>query len=214
MKVIQYIRLYEYLREKEGLEGIQILRNIYRLRKLPRTFLIEVEKLLNGQEPQIEVECVSYQELTEKDGMLPIRAILMLDWIRRDSYAAFKYMEKKGLRAPIKPLTTEEEDAIDEAIARLEKEVKEKVEPVNSYDESSEDIDVENAPSLDEEKTSLQDFVVEIAQEESLLEETKIEEQTDTTNSQKQESSKEETPLDEVPSKKQIELDENKTSEN
>ena len=153
MKVIQYIRLYEYLREKEGLEGIQILRNIYRLRKLPRTFLIEVEKLLNGQEPQLEVEGVTYQELTEKDGMRPIRAILMLDWIRRDSYAAFKYMEKKGLRAPIKPLTTEEEEAVDEAIARLKKLVKEEPKEV-VVDNSKEDILIDDS-NVEEKDDSL-----------------------------------------------------------
>ena len=161
MKVIQYIRLYEYLREKEGLEGIQIIRNIYRLRKLPKTFLIEVEKLLNGQNPQLEVEGVSYQELTEKDGMLPIRAILMLDWIRRDSYAAFKYMEKKGLRAPIKPLTTEEENVVDEAIARLKKLVKEEPKEV-VVDDSKEDIVIEDGNveeednSTSEESTSIE----------------------------------------------------------
>lgn len=153
MKVIQYIRLYEYLREKEGLEGIQILRNIYRLRKLPRTFLIEVEKLLNGQEPQLEVEGVTYQELTEKDGMRPIRTILMLDWIRRDSYAAFKYMEKKGLRAPIKPLTTEEEEAVDEAIARLKKLVKEEPKEV-VVDNSKEDILIDDS-NVEEKDDSL-----------------------------------------------------------
>ena len=153
MKVIQYIRLYEYLREKEGLEGIQILRNIYRLRKLPRTFLIEVEKLLNGQEPQLEVEGVTYQELTEKDGMRPIRAILMLDWIRRDSYAAFKYMEKKGLRAPIKPLTTEEEEAVDEAIARLKKLVKEEPKDV-VVDNAKEDILIDDS-NVEEKDDSL-----------------------------------------------------------
>lgn len=214
MSQISYIKLYNYLTEIANYERISALRTIFRLRKLPKNLLIAVSQIVDGKTPKLVVNDISYEELVEKDGMKPIAAVLMLDWLRREPEAALAYMSECTLRAPIKPLTKEQHDELDQAIARLEKEVKEKVEPVNSYDESSDDIDVENAPSLDEEKTSLQDFVEEIAQEESLPEETKIEEQTDTTNSQKQESSKEETPLDEVPSKKQIELDENKISEN
>jgi hypothetical protein len=32
----------------------------------------------------MEIGGVSFRELTENDGMKPIRAILMLDWLRRE----------------------------------------------------------------------------------------------------------------------------------
>lgn len=214
MSQISYIKLYNYLTEIANYERISALRTIFRLRKLPKNLLVAVSQIVDGKTPKVVVNDISYEELVEKDGMKPIAAVLMLDWLRREPEAALAYMSECTLRSPIKPLTKEQHDELDQAIAQLEKEVKEKVEPVNTYDESSEDIDVENAPSIDEGKTSLQEFVEEIAQEEALPEKTKIEEQTETTDSQKQDNIKEETPLDEVPSKKQIELDENKISEN
>lgn len=214
MSQISYIKLYNYLTEIANYERISALRTIFRLRKLPKNLLVAVSQIVDGKTPKVVVNDISYEELVEKDGMKPIAAVLMLDWLRREPEAALAYMSECTLRSPIKPLTKEQHDELDQAIAQLEKEVKEKVEPVNTYDESSEDIDVENAPSIDEGKTSLQEFVEEIAQEEALPEKTKIEEQTETTDSQKQDNIKEETPLGEVPSKKQIELDENKISEN
>ena len=214
MSQISYIKLYNYLTEIANYERISALRTIFRLRKLPKNLLNAVSQIVDGKTPKIAVNDISYEELVEKDGMKPIAAVLMLDWLRREPEAALAYMSECTLRSPIKPLTKEQHDELDQAIARLEKEVKEKVEPVNSYDESSEDIDVENAPSIDEGKTSLQEFVEEIAQEEALPEEIKIEEQTETTDSQKQDNIKEETTLVEIPSEKQKEFDGNQISEN
>ena len=79
MKVIQYVKLFTYLRDTEELEGIQIFRTINRVRKLPKKFLIQIDKLLEGKEPDLEVEGVTYDQLRTKDGMRPIRAILFLD---------------------------------------------------------------------------------------------------------------------------------------
>lgn len=154
MKAIQYIKLFTYLRDTEELEGIQIFRTINRVRKLPKEFLIEIDKILEGKEPNLVVEGVSYEQLREKDGMRPIRAILFLDWVRTEPEAAFSYMaESAHRRAPIQPLNKDEKEELDAAIERLKKQVKE-VQPEPEIDKSKEDIIIDD--SLDNEKEAPQ----------------------------------------------------------
>ena len=162
MSQISYIKLYNYLTEIDNYERISALRTIFRLRKLPKNFLIAVSQIVDCKTPKLVVNDISYEDLVEKDGMKPMAAVLMLDWLRREPEAALSYMSECTLRSPIKPLTKEQHDELDQAIAQLEKEVKEDVKPVNSYDESKEDIDIEKAPTLEEEQTSLQEFLSEI----------------------------------------------------
>ena len=151
MKAIQYIKLFTYLRDIEELEGIQIFRTINRVRKLPKEFLIEIDKILDGKEPNLVVEGVSYEQLREKDGMRPIRAILFLDWVRTEPEAAFSYMaESAHRRAPIQPLNKDEKEELDAAIERLKKQVKEVPQPEPEIDKSEDDI-VINDP-IDNEK--------------------------------------------------------------
>lgn len=142
MKVIEYIKIYNYLKEVEELDVIDTLRTIYRLRKLPKELLLAVETVVSGKTPVITINGVSYEELVEKDGMKPIRAILMLDWIRREPEAAFAYMAECTRRAPIMPLNSEELDEVTLAIQRLQKQVKEQPKPINEFDEIKNDIEI------------------------------------------------------------------------
>lgn len=152
MKAIQYIKLFTYLRDTEELEGIQILRTINRVRKLPNDFLIEVQRILEGEEPNLEISGVSYEELREKDGMRPIRAILFLDWVRTEPEAAFSYMaEGAHRRAPIQPLNNDEKEELALAIERLKKQVKSQPQSLPEVDESKNDI-VFDEPKIDESK--------------------------------------------------------------
>lgn len=101
MKIIRYISLFRYLIEDEGLNPASAYRNIQRIRKLPREFKQAVFDILSSYVPDIEVEDVSFRELTEDDGMKPIRAILMLDWLRREPAVAIRYMATERLRSPM-----------------------------------------------------------------------------------------------------------------
>lgn len=100
--VIKYILLFNYLIKKEGLSAIEAYRNIERIRKLPPELKQAVFDVLNSLSPDIEYEGVSYKELVDEDEMAPIRAILMLDWIRREPMAATKYMAKERLLSPLR----------------------------------------------------------------------------------------------------------------
>ncbi len=100
--VIKYILLFNYLIKKEGLSAIEAYRNIERIRNLPPKLKQAVFDVLNSLIPDIEYEGVSYKELVDEDDMAPIRAILMLDWIRREPIAATKYMAKERLLSPLR----------------------------------------------------------------------------------------------------------------
>ena len=132
MKIIEYAKLTAYLLEEEGLNPVSSCRNIQKVRTLPTELKKAVLCVLNGGIPDIEVEGVSFLDLTEKDGMKPIRAILMLDWLRREPAVATHYMASQRWRAPIKALTNEEKQKV---IATLER-MKGKV-PENTQDDFS-----------------------------------------------------------------------------
>lgn len=156
MKVIEYVKLYNYLVEVEDLERPQVLRNILRIRRLPKDLLKAVLIIITHPEayPDIKVEGVSFEELVDKDGMKKIRAILMLDWIRREPEAALSYMAENTMKAPIQPLNVEEKEELDAAIERLKKQVKEVPQPEPEIDKSEEDIVIED--SLDNTKETPQ----------------------------------------------------------
>lgn len=99
MKIIKYISLFRYLIEDEGLNPTSAYRNIQRIRKLPHEFKQAVFDVLSSYVPDIEVEGVSCRELTENDEMKPIRAILMLDWLRREPAIATRYMATERNRS-------------------------------------------------------------------------------------------------------------------
>lgn len=214
MAQISYIKLYNYLTEIANYERISALRTIFRLRKLPKELLSAVSQIIENKTPNICINDVSFEDLVEKDGMRPIAAILMLDWLRREPEAALTYLSECTLRSPIMHLTDQQHNELDQAIAQLEKEVKDKVESANPYDDSSEDINVDSALNLDEGKTSLQEFIDEIHIEDSLNEKKESKEQTEIIDIQDQISNEEGIQSKEVLSKEQGVLEQNQTSVN
>lgn len=136
MKVIKYIQLYNYLMSEEGLNPISAYRSIQRVRKLPVEMKQAVVGILNGEMPALEYHDVTLGELTEKEHMKPIRALLMLDWIRREPAVAMRYLETERLRAPMQ-FSEADQDRVKAALERLK--AKETVQP--AADES--DIEVE-----------------------------------------------------------------------
>lgn len=140
MRIIEYIKLFNYLRDVEELEGMDIIRTIYRLRKVSKELLTGVYLILQGKEPEISINGVTYEELVERDGMRPIRAILMLDWVRREPEAAFAYMAEDFRRAPIQPLNDDEKYELERAIEKLKGYVEEVPKSVNDFEDTNEDI--------------------------------------------------------------------------
>lgn len=114
MKVIKYISLFRYLTHAEGLKASEAYRNIQRIRKLPTELKEAVYDVLSSVSPNVSYEGVSFRELTDIEGMKPIRAILMLDWIRREPVAAMQYMATERLRHSLFVKAVAEEKNIDD----------------------------------------------------------------------------------------------------
>ena len=53
MRIIEYIKLFNYLKDVEELEGMDVIRTIYRLRKVSKELLNGVDLILQGKEPDI-----------------------------------------------------------------------------------------------------------------------------------------------------------------
>lgn len=120
MKVIEYARLIAYLIEEEGLNPISAYRNIQRIRVLPTDYKEAVLCVLNGGVPSLEIDGMSFSSLTEYEGMKPIRAILLLDWLKREPAIATRYMASQRWRSPIHPLTEKEKTKVMETLERLQ----------------------------------------------------------------------------------------------
>ena len=97
MNVIQYIKLYNYLTEQENLKTRDALHSILRVKKLPKELQCLVIDVMNGLIPDYSIREVSLVDLMNKDDMKPIRAILFLDWLRREPEHAIRYMANELL---------------------------------------------------------------------------------------------------------------------
>ena len=118
MKIIKYIQLYNYLISEEGLNPISAYRSIQRIRVLPSELKNTILQVMQGEFPNIEYHDVTLNELIENEHMKPVRAILMLDWIRREPAVAMRYMETERLRAPMQ-FSDSDKDKIKKALERL-----------------------------------------------------------------------------------------------
>lgn len=119
MKLIKYIALFTYLMEEEGLNPIHAYREIMRIRQLPNELKSAVLDILEGKSiPDISYHDVTLKELVEEDQMKPIRAILMLDWIRREPAIAFRYMENRFYRGN-QEVTEKDQEMLREVLAKL-----------------------------------------------------------------------------------------------
>lgn len=136
MKLIKYIQLFKYLIEEEGLNAFSAYQSIQRVRQLPLEFKEAVLMVLEGKFPHLEYHEVSLEELIEKEHLKPIRAIMMLDWIRREPAVAMRYMESEKLRAP-QTITKSDRKKVEEALQSIRQK---KIES-NTIDES--DIKIE-----------------------------------------------------------------------
>ena len=128
MKIIKYIQLYTHLIEEEGLNPISAYQSTLRVRKLPVELKDAVLQVLDGMCPEVEYHEVTLKELIEKDEMKPIRAILMLDWIRREPAIAVRYMAFERLRAP-QQVTGNDKAKLKAALQRLKGEETPQPEP-------------------------------------------------------------------------------------
>lgn len=147
MAHINYIKLYSYLTEEEGLGRSAALRNIWRVGNLPKEFKATVLEITEGRLYNVADFCVdgvTLRELVNEEKMKFMQAVFFLDWLRREPANARSFMASKRLRNPIQEVTEEERERLLTALKRA-KEITGKDAPsvMVPEDKSGKDIDVE-----------------------------------------------------------------------
>lgn len=88
-------------KDGENLTFVQAVRNIGRIRKMDPEIKKALIGFLNtGKCSHIEAG-VCFTELVNKEKMKPIRAFLMLDWLKREPVTALKYLTLRGIHADL-----------------------------------------------------------------------------------------------------------------
>ena len=100
---INYIKLYNYFRDKKGyqLNTAAILRNIWRTRNLPKDFKEVVYQILEGNAKSVadfNIEGVTIRQLHNEEDMNYIQAVFFLEWLRREPANAHAYMSSRRFR--------------------------------------------------------------------------------------------------------------------
>lgn len=118
MKIIKYIQLFNYIVTEEDSNPINACRVIQKIRQLPDELKLAVLDVVEGKIPYVEFHDISLEELINNDKMKPVRAILMLDWIRREPAIAMRYMEIERHRAP-QTVTDSDKEMLEKVLDKL-----------------------------------------------------------------------------------------------
>ena len=115
---MNYIDLLTYLMSSQGedLRLIQAVRNISRIRKMDNDIKIALSAFLKTGVCDYEEAGVSFVELVNDEHMKPVRAFLMLDWLKREPVEAMKYLAIRGVHADLSKVgsATIKEDVSEE----------------------------------------------------------------------------------------------------
>lgn len=119
MKVIKYISLYRYLVDEEQKTIAQAIRTINRLRKMDSECLNALWTWMEGNRPDISVDGVTYTDLVDNEKMSTTRALLYLDWLKREPEVALNYMITDKVKESYVPLNEENLRKMEETAKRL-----------------------------------------------------------------------------------------------
>jgi len=103
MASISYIKLFTYLTKEEGLGPEEAIRSINRIRKLDNQLKRALIAWLNKESVNIVINGVSFDELVNDENFTPVRAFLMLDWIKREPKQALRYMAFERMSQSLPP---------------------------------------------------------------------------------------------------------------
>lgn len=92
---MKYLELYRYLIEEEELTRVQAIRSINDIRKFDPEIKKALATWFETKKCVLVIEGVSFEELTTKEEMKPIRAFKMLDWVKREPYLAIRYLARR-----------------------------------------------------------------------------------------------------------------------
>lgn len=147
MNKINYIKLYKYYKEEEGLSKAESLRNIWRTRNLPKKFKEVVFAIIEGKVSTIlefQVDGVTIRSLHNDEDMTWIQSVFFLEWLSREPANARAFMSSRRFRNPIL-IDDETKDDIKVALDRLKSKREEPLQAIMvPQDKSEKDIDIES----------------------------------------------------------------------
>lgn len=104
MRIIKYIELYKELMDLYG-EKFKVVKVINQIRhfdpELKDAFYTFFDKKGKTLPNNLSRQGVTLRELVDGEGMNPLRAFLMLDWISKNPRDAMEYMASYRFRSPI-----------------------------------------------------------------------------------------------------------------
>ena len=118
MTIIKYMHLMQAVVAETGLRPTAVYDTIVKIRQLPDELKAVVAAILDGSTPNVEYQGVTLQEIIEQDKIAPLRAVLLLDWIRREPAVAMRYMEKERYHAP-QTVTETDKQMLDAVLEKL-----------------------------------------------------------------------------------------------
>ena len=120
MTIITYFKLYQYLRRKDSLKPWEAVECISEVREMAPEILSVLKEWADGDDaPDITINGVSFNQLVNEEGMKPIRAFLMLDWLYREPMKAMNYLASGRIRSVIQEPSKEERHKLEEIIQNL-----------------------------------------------------------------------------------------------
>lgn len=103
---MEYIKFYNYLRQEEELTRVQAVRSIINVRQLDKDIRKAIAEWVKTGKCNLVIADVSFDELVTKEGMKPIRAFKMLDWLKREPVLAHQYLIKRTAYADLSKFGT------------------------------------------------------------------------------------------------------------
>ena len=98
---MKYIELYNYLRDQEELNRAQAIRSILDIRKFDSEIKAAMSEWTKTGKCDLKIADVSFTELVVSEGMKPVRAFKMLDWLKREPVMAHRYLSQRLMRTDL-----------------------------------------------------------------------------------------------------------------
>ena len=100
---MKYLDLLGYMMSKDGedLSFVQAVRNIIRIRKMDPEIKNSLSNFMETGVCSHSEAGVCFTELTGAEKMTPVRAFLMLDWLKREPLSGLKYLALRGIHTDL-----------------------------------------------------------------------------------------------------------------
>lgn len=142
MKIIEYVKLYNYFTTTANLDRKPALRNIWRVRQLSQEYKQLIVEILDGRIPDFECYGITLKELILDRGLNAVNAVLYLDWVHRDPITAINGLVHAQTHSSLARLTKEDTELVNGTLKELKDQYPNIVSPYTTPIEDSTETDI------------------------------------------------------------------------